>query len=53
MVYNFFDKKSALRPDKSLSVRGVNIDVKPSEQLPEELHKLVIRKFQKRSLFCI
>ena len=37
MVYKFFDKNSI--------VGGVNIEVKPSEQLAEELHKPIIRKF--------
>ena len=33
MVYKFFDKKSVLLPDKSVAASGVNIEVKPSEQL--------------------
>ena len=33
MVYKFFDKKYALLPDKSVTASGVNIEVKPSEQL--------------------
>ena len=37
MVYKFFDKKS--------KVSGVNIEVKPSEQLAEELLKPIIRNF--------
>ena len=37
MVYKCFDKKS--------KGGGVNIEVKASEQLPEELHKPIIRKF--------
>ena len=37
MVYKFFDKKS--------KVGGVNIEVKPSKQLAEELPKPIIRKF--------
>ena len=39
MVYKFFDKKS--------KGSGVNIEVKPSEQLAEELHKLIIITFKK------
>ena len=31
IVYKFFDKKSTLLPDKPVSGRGVNINVKPSE----------------------
>ena len=45
IVYKFFDKKSASLPDKSVSGSGVNMEVKPSEQLAEELHKPIIRKF--------
>ena len=43
MVYKFFDKKS----------KGscVNIELKPSEQLAEELHKLIIRNFKKRTVY--
>ena len=37
MVYKFFDKK--------LKGSGVNIELKHNEQLTEELHKPIIRKF--------
>ena len=43
MVYKFFDKKS--------KGSGVNIEVKPSEQLAEELHKPIIRNFKKRTVY--
>ena len=45
MVYKFFDKKSASLPDKSISGSGVNISLVFNEQLAEELHKQIIRKF--------
>ena len=45
MVYKFFNKKS--------KESGVNINVKPSEQLSEELHKPVIRKFKKRTVYSV
>ena len=45
MVYKFFDKKSKLS--------GVNIEVRPNEQLAEELHKPIITIFKKTSLFWI
>ena len=45
MVYNFFNKKSASLLDKSVSGSGVNIEVKHNEQLAEESHKPIIRKF--------
>ena len=37
MVYNFFDKKS--------KGSGVNIPSESNEQLAEELHKPIVRKF--------
>ena len=51
MVYKFFDKKSASLPDKCVSDSGVNIEVELSEQLAEELHKTIIRKFKKRTVY--
>ena len=38
MVYKFFDKKSALLPDKSVSGSGVNMPLEFYKQLAEELH---------------
>ena len=46
-VYKFFDKKSALLPDKSVSGSGVNVEVKHNEQLAKELHKPIIRNLKK------
>ena len=43
MVYKLFDKKSKLS--------GANIEVRPNEQLAEELHKPIITIFKKTSLF--
>ena len=43
MVYKFFDRKS-----KS---GGVNIPLEFNEQLAEELHKPIIRKFKKRKAY--
>ena len=43
MVHKFFDKKS--------KGSGVNIDVKPSEQLAKELHKPIIRNLKKRTVY--
>ena len=46
MVNEFFDKKSALLPDKSVSSSGVvNNEIKQNLQLAEELYKAIIRKF--------
>ena len=39
MVYKFFYKKS--------KGSGVNTEMKPSEQLAEELHKPIIKNFKK------
>ena len=41
MVYKFFDKKS--------KVSSVNIPLDFNEQLAEELHKPIIRKFKKEN----
>ena len=52
MVYKFFDEKSALLPDKYVSGSGVaNNEIKQSLQLPEELHKPIIRKFKKVKVY--
>ena len=53
IVYKFFDKKSFPFTDKSVSGKGVNIEVKYNEQLAEELHKPTVRKLKKKSLFWI
>ena len=46
MVYNFFDKNSALIPDKYVSRSGVaNNEIKQNLQLAKEIHKSIIRKF--------
>ena len=46
MVYKFFDKKSA-----GSGVKHVKIKLTPqSQQLTEELHKPIIRKFEKRKV---
>ena len=54
MVYNFFDKKSALLTDKFTKGSGVtaltNKSISQNQQLAEELHKSVIRKFKKRKV---
>ena len=54
MVYKFFDKKSASLEDKSTKGSGVialtNKSVSLNQQLAEELHKLIIRKFKKRKV---
>ena len=43
MVYKFFDKKT--------KGGGVNIPLEFNEQLAEELHKPIIRKFKKRKAY--
>ena len=49
MVNKFFDKKSALLPDKSVSSSGVvNNEIKQNLQLAEELYKAIIRKLKKK-----
>ena len=51
MVYKFFDKKSASLADKSTKGSGVNTKLTPqNQQLAEELHKPIIKKFKKRKI---
>ena len=45
MVYKLFDKKS--------SGNGANDEIKQNIQLADELHKPIIRKFKKQSVFFI
>ena len=49
MVYKFFDKNCTLLADKSGSepIKNQNIQ---NKELPEELHKPIIRKFKKRKV---
>ena len=55
MVNKFFDKKSALLPDKSVSSSGVvNNEIKQNLKLAGELYKAIIRKLKKKKrLFWI
>ena len=51
MVYKCFDKKSASRMDKSTKGSGVTTltskSLSQNQQLAEELHKPIIKKFEK------
>ena len=49
MAYKFLDKKSASLTDKSVS--GGGIANEPNYQLANELHKPIIRKFLKRTVY--
>ena len=52
MVYKFFHKKSASLADKSAAGSGVaNNEIEQNLQLPEELHKPIIRNFKKRTIY--
>ena len=51
MVYKFFDKKSALLADKSDKGSGFESAITQNEQLAEELHKPIVRKFKKRNVY--
>ena len=54
MVYKFFDSKVASPDKKSVGSGGkrVNTKITPqNEQLAEELHKPIIRKFKKRKVY--
>ena len=43
MVYKFFDKKS--------KGAGIKNEIKENQQLANELHKPIIRKFKKRKVY--
>ena len=43
MIYNFFDKK--------LSGSGVIIEIMSYHELAEELHKSIIRNFEKQKIY--
>ena len=51
MVYKFFDKKSASLSDKSTKGTGIKNEIKENEQLANELHKPIIRKFKKIKVY--
>ena len=53
MIYKFFDKKSASFSDKSVADSGVNMHANNESplDLAEELHKPIIRKFKKRTVY--
>ena len=57
MVYKFFDKKSVLLADKSTAGSGakhINTKLAPqNQQLAEELHKPIIKKFEKRKVHAV
>ena len=46
MVYKFFDKKAA-----GCGLSHTIKSMSPNEQLAEELHKPIIRKFKKRKVY--
>ena len=50
MVYKFFDKKTALLSNKSALGSGIK-SMPQKEQLAEELHKQITRKFKKRRVY--
>ena len=51
MVYTFFDKKSASLADKSAA--DSVIAMLQNEQLANELHKPIIRKFKRRKMYSL
>ena len=53
MVYKLFNKKSASLTDKPAKGEGSNNEIKQNEPLAEELHKPIIKKIKKKSLFFI
>ena len=50
MVDKFFDKKSSLLTDKSVSCGAVKTENTTNQELAKEWHKPIIRKFEKRKV---
>ena len=50
MVYKFFDKKTASPVDKSTSSGTIKNEIISNKQLAGELHKPIIRRFDKRNV---
>ena len=50
MAYKCFDKKTALITDKSVYGGAAESGIMPNQELTEELHKPIIRKFKKRKV---
>ena len=46
MVYKFFNKKSASLENKSAAGSNIKNEITQNQQLAEELHKPIIRKFK-------
>ena len=53
MVYKFFDKKTKGSGVTTLANKSAIKSLPQNEQLAEELHKPIIKKFKKRKLFSI
>ena len=51
MVYKCFDKKFALLADNYASGSGIKNENVSNKKLAEELHKPIIRKFNKREVY--
>ena len=51
MVYTFFDKKTVGGGDTTLANKSAIKSMPQNEQLAEELHKPIIRKFKKRTIY--
>ena len=51
MVYKFFDKKTAGSGVATLANKSAIQSIPQNEQLAEELHKLIIKKFKKRKVY--
>ena len=51
LIYIFFDENSALLADKPSSVGAVKIENMSNQELAVELHKLIIRKFEKQKVY--
>ena len=53
MVYKFFEKKAKGSSVTTLANKSAVKSALQNEQLADELHKPIIRKFKKKSIFSI
>ena len=51
MIYNFFKKTCSHGPDTCASRSAIKTEIMSKQQLAEESHKPIIRKFEKRKVY--
>ena len=52
-IYKFFDKKCSATRANKFAGSSVRSEIMPKQDLAEQLHKLIIRKFAKRKVYSL